>query len=179
MHEWFGEFPGVTGGASTLWESVYNGWMKNITLDLMGGMGWHGVAMVEFKLDINDGVPELMEVNGRFGQLPLSIAPGVDLPYLPCTMATEGGGDPVFEDCARVGCRPARAILRDLLLSVASLKDGGGGSWVIRGFLRSGGMGCDTLSKRDLLPAVGAMRVAAHRTGAVVSGKRNVSREAG
>jgi hypothetical protein len=94
-------------------------------------------------------------------------------------MTAEGGIDPAYGDGARVGCRPARAILRDLLLSVASLRDGGGGSWVIRGFLRSGGMGCDILSKRDLLPAVGVMRVAAHRTGAVVSGKRNVSGEAG
>jgi len=38
-------------------------------------------------------------------------------------------------------------------------------------------MGCDILPEGDLLPAVGAMRVAAHRTGAVVSGKRNVSGE--
>ena len=50
MHKRLREYP-VTGGASTLWESVYNGRMNNITLDMMGGMGWHGVAMVEFKLD--------------------------------------------------------------------------------------------------------------------------------
>ena len=152
----------VTGGASTLWESVYNGWMKNITLDLMGGMGWHGVAMVEFKLDINDGVPELMEVNGRFGQPPLSVAPGVGFhgvgfsgagfpgagfAYLPCTMATEGDVDPVFGDCARVGCGCVRAILRDILRHAAAMGDGGRGSGVIDGFLRSGGMGCDVLSK--------------------------------
>ena len=100
--------------------------MKSIALDLMGGMGWDGVAMVEFKLDEKDGKPKLMEVNGRFGQLPLSIAPGVGFPCLPCTMATEGDGEPVFGDGVWVGCRPARAILWDLLLSAASLRDGGG-----------------------------------------------------
>ena len=57
--------------------------------------------------------------------------------------------------------------------------DRGVGLGVLGEFLGSGGMGCDTLSKRDLLPAVGAMGVAAHRMGAVVSGKRNVSGEAG
>ena len=63
--------------------------------------------------------------------------------------------------------------------------DPGVGLSVLGEFPGSGGMGCDILSKRDLLPAVGAMRVAAHRTGAVVSGKgnvnekRNVSGEAG
>ena len=50
MHEWLGSFR-VTGGANTLWESVYNGLMTNIVLDMTGEMGWHGVAMVEFKLD--------------------------------------------------------------------------------------------------------------------------------
>lgn len=47
---------GVSGcnrGANTLWESVYNGWVTTIVLDMMGGMGWHGVAMGEFKLDTN------------------------------------------------------------------------------------------------------------------------------
>ena len=131
--------------------------------------------MVDFKLDAKDGVPELMAVNGRFGQLPLSIAPGVDLPYLPCTMVTEGDVDPVFGDCARVGCRPVRAILRDLLCHAASLRNGGGGSGVIRGFLRSGWMGCDILLWGDLLPAVGAMEVVGRRMGDVGGGWRNVS----
>ena len=122
----------------------------------------------------------LIEVTGRFGHPPLSIAPGVGFPivgfsgvgfpYLLHKMVTEGDVDPVFGDCARVGCRPVRAIPRDLLRHAASLRDGGGGSEVIRGFLRSGGMGCAILSKRDLLPAVGAMGAMAHRTGAVVSG---------
>ena len=146
-------------------------------------MEWHGVAMVDFKLDAKDGVPELMEVNGRFGQLPLSIAPGVGFPdvgfaYLPGTMATEGDVDPVFGDCARVGCRPVRAILRDLLCH-AALRDGGGGSEVIIGFLRSGWMGCDILLWGDLLPVVGVMRVVAHWMGDVLGGMRNVGGKVG
>jgi len=126
MHKRLREYP-ITGGASTIRESVYNERMKSIALDLMEGLGWHGVAMVEFKLDTKDREPKLMEVNGRFwGSLPLSIVPGVGFPYLPGMMAAEGGVDPAFEDCARVGCRCVRTILRDILWHLISLEDAAG-----------------------------------------------------
>ena len=39
--------------------------------------------MVEFKRDVRDGVPKLMEINGRFwGSLQLAIDSGVDFPRL-------------------------------------------------------------------------------------------------
>lgn len=45
-------------------------------------LGWWGPAMVEFKIR-EDGAAFLMEVNPRFwGSLPLSIAAGVDFPWL-------------------------------------------------------------------------------------------------
>ena len=70
MHRRLREYP-VTGGASTLRESVYNEKVKNIALDLMRDLEWHSVAMVEFKLDEKDGMSKLMEINGRFwGSLP-------------------------------------------------------------------------------------------------------------
>ena len=175
MHKRLREYP-ITGGASTLRESIYNERMKNVALDLMGGMGWHGVAMVEFKLDAKDGEPKLMEVNGRFwGSLPLSIASGVDFPYLLHTMVTEGDVEPVFEYKTGVKCR--WLIPGDFLWFAASLWKGGARSRVIREFFRFGGMNYDILSKGDLLPAVGAMRVMAHQMGDVVSGKRNFSGE--
>lgn len=46
---------------------------------LIERIGWHGVAMVEFKIGIR---PYLMEINGRFwNSLPLSIQAGCDFPY--------------------------------------------------------------------------------------------------
>ena len=50
--------------------------------------------------------------------------------------------------------------------------DMGVGLSVLGEFSGSGGMSCDILSKRDLLPAVGAMRGVVRRMGAVVSGRR-------
>jgi len=50
---------------------------------LLEHFGWHGVAMVEYKLDAATGTPYLMEINGRFwGSLQLALDAGVDFPNL-------------------------------------------------------------------------------------------------
>jgi predicted ATP-grasp superfamily ATP-dependent carboligase len=50
---------------------------------LVAELRWSGPIMVEFKFDREQGIPKLMEANGRFwGSLPLAIAAGVDFPYL-------------------------------------------------------------------------------------------------
>lgn len=49
---------------------------------LLEATGWHGIAMVEFKVAA-DGTPYLMEVNTRFwGSLQLAVDAGVDFPWL-------------------------------------------------------------------------------------------------
>ncbi|RLA40214.1 MAG: carboxylate--amine ligase [Gammaproteobacteria bacterium] len=72
-----------SGGVSVLSESA------TVDLELalpaqklLDNVGWHGVAMVEFKVS-PDGTPYLMEINTRFwGSLQLAIDAGVDFPYL-------------------------------------------------------------------------------------------------
>jgi len=50
---------------------------------LIERLGWSGVAMVEFKEDVETGTPYLMEINGRFwGSLQLAVDAGVDFPRL-------------------------------------------------------------------------------------------------
>ncbi len=81
----------VSGGPSTLRETVYNPELVITALRLLEAMKWEGVAMVEFRIDPRDGKPKLMEVNPRFwGSLNLSILSGVDFPYLLYKMAMEG-----------------------------------------------------------------------------------------
>ena len=175
MHKRLREYP-ITGGASTLRKSVYNEKLKNIALDLMEGLKWHGVAMVEFKIDKKDGEPKLMEVNGRFwGSLPLAIASGVDFPYLLHKMATEGDVEPVFEYKTGVKCR--WLIPGDMLWLVASLKNRNDKWNVAREFFKFNGMNYDILSKDDFMPAIGSLRVMMHQMKEVVSGKRNISGE--
>jgi CelD/BcsL family acetyltransferase involved in cellulose biosynthesis/predicted ATP-grasp superfamily ATP-dependent carboligase len=72
------------GGVSVLSESVALPPLATAyATRLLDEIGWHGVAMVEFKNDRSDGQPKLMEVNGRFwGSLQLAIEAGVDFPRL-------------------------------------------------------------------------------------------------
>ena len=82
VHRRLREYP-ITGGASTLRESVRKDDVRDLALTLLKALDWFGVAMVEFKLDPRDGVPKLMEINPRFwGSLSLAVDAGVNFPYL-------------------------------------------------------------------------------------------------
>lgn len=72
------------GGVSVLSESVaLCPEASQYATRLLDALEWHGVAMVEFKRDRRDGVPKLMEINGRFwGSLQLAVDAGVDFPAL-------------------------------------------------------------------------------------------------
>jgi len=97
MHRRIREYP-ITGGVSTIAESVYIPELQETGLRLLSALNWHGVGMVEFKKDRRDGKFKLIEVNPKFwGSLDLAIASGVDFPYLAVRMAMEGDIDPVTE----------------------------------------------------------------------------------
>jgi predicted ATP-grasp superfamily ATP-dependent carboligase len=72
-----------SGGVSVLSESaVLDRQLVAVATRLLSSVGWSGVAMLEFKVS-TDGIPYLMEVNGRFwGSLQLAIDCGVDFPWL-------------------------------------------------------------------------------------------------
>lgn len=76
LHEW-----PITGGASSYRRAIaVPPMLEHATLDLLGELAWHGVAMVEFKL-ADDGDYRLMEINPRlWGSLPLAVAAGVNFP---------------------------------------------------------------------------------------------------
>jgi predicted ATP-grasp superfamily ATP-dependent carboligase len=73
-----------SGGVSVLRESIpVDERARDFAQRLLAELRWHGVAMVEFKRDERDGLPKLMEINGRFwGSLQLAIDAGVDFPAL-------------------------------------------------------------------------------------------------
>lgn len=101
-----------SGGVSVLSESVaVDPYMRELTTRLLDHVGWHGVAMVEFKVRA-DGTPRLIEVNPRFwGSLQLSIDAGVDFPWLAYQLATGAVTDAL--DGYRLGVR-SRWLLGDL-----------------------------------------------------------------
>jgi len=103
-----------SGGVSVLRESIdVPKPMTDYALRLLQHVRWHGVAMVEFKIDRQSEVPLLMEVNGRFwGSLQLALDAGVNFPYLLYQMAT-GQLTSVPLSSYRVGVR-SRWLLGDL-----------------------------------------------------------------
>jgi predicted ATP-grasp superfamily ATP-dependent carboligase len=128
MHRRLREYP-VTGGASTAAESIWDPRLRELGLRLLTKLGWHGVAMVEFKLDRRDGSYRLMEINPKFwGSLDLAIAAGVDFPWLAVQLALRRPITPpsyraglrfqwVFSDFVHAAARPRDipAFLRDLV----------------------------------------------------------------
>ena len=105
VHRRLREYP-VSGGPSTLRESVTRADIMDLGVRLLKALKWYGVAMVEFKVDPRDGQAKLMEVNPRFwGSLRLTIASGVDFPYLLYRLAIEGDIEPVLDYKVGVRCR--------------------------------------------------------------------------
>lgn len=71
---------------------------------LLDRFSWQGVAMVEFKVDLNTGRAYVMEINARFwGSLQLAIDSGVDFPAL--LIAAACGARPVPVHTYRTGVR--------------------------------------------------------------------------
>src|SRR5205823_2531443 len=102
-----------SGGVSVLRESVpVDPIVRDQAIRLLGPLGWHGVAMLEYKQDRRTGTPYLMEVNGRFwGSLQLAVDAGVDFAYLAWQLAL--GHRPEIAPSYRVGVK-SRWLLGDL-----------------------------------------------------------------
>lgn len=86
-----------SGGVSVYRESVaVDPELLRMSVALLAGFDWQGVAMIEYKVDERTGTPYLMEINGRFwGSLQLAIDAGVDFPRLLLEAATGRAPAPV------------------------------------------------------------------------------------
>jgi predicted ATP-grasp superfamily ATP-dependent carboligase len=120
------------GGVSVLSESVdVDPLQEQFARMLLEHAGWHGIAMVEYRVT-PDGTPYLMEVNTRFwGSLQLAIDAGVDFPYLLYQLACGKQPDPV--QAYKTGIR-LRWLLGDLDHLYLVLRDN---RYSIAGKLRS------------------------------------------
>ncbi len=109
------------GGVSVLSESTeINPALLAYSRTLLDAASWHGIAMVEFKVN-KDGTAYLMEINTRFwGSLQLAIDAGVDFPWLLYQIALQHSVDPVTN--YKIGVR-LRWLLGDLDGLYICLKD--------------------------------------------------------
>lgn len=111
-----------SGGVSVLCESrEVDPALGAQARQLLAALGWHGVAMLEYKQDLDTGHAVLMEVNGRFwGSLQLAIDAGIDFPFLSYQLAR---GLPLdVPDAYRVGVR-SRWWLGDVDHLIARLRE--------------------------------------------------------
>jgi predicted ATP-grasp superfamily ATP-dependent carboligase len=81
QHRRLKEVPHTGGAAAMAISEPVDPTLKKLAIDLLRGIGWEGVAMVEFRHDRKSGVASLMEVNGRYwGTVALALMAGVDFP---------------------------------------------------------------------------------------------------
>jgi predicted ATP-grasp superfamily ATP-dependent carboligase len=80
-----------SGGVSVVRESRrIDPMVDDYSQKLLKKLQWHGVAMVELKIDQTSGKAYIMEINGRFwGSLQLAIDAGVDFPDIVISMDQE------------------------------------------------------------------------------------------
>lgn len=104
-----------TGSGSALRESVAPGHaLRNGSLALLRAVGWHGVAMVEYRVRA-DGTPVFLEINGRFwNSLALAVHAGVDFPLGVARIAEHGDTEPLAPGVAGVRARWLLGDLRHL-----------------------------------------------------------------
>ncbi len=110
-HERLHEFP-LTGGASTYRRAAETPeGLLSAARSMLDALGWHGLAMVEFRVD-GAGRGLFLEINPRpWGSLPLAVKAGVDFPagLLALARGESVGSTPEY----RVGSR-MRSLSRDL-----------------------------------------------------------------
>jgi predicted ATP-grasp superfamily ATP-dependent carboligase len=101
------------GGVSVYCESIsLDPEIVDKSYRLLQAFDWQGPAMVEFKMDTQDGQAKLMEINGRFwGSLQLALDAGMNFPLMYYRLAM--GEDVPSQTCYRVGVR-SRWLLGDL-----------------------------------------------------------------
>ncbi|MBZ0177614.1 MAG: ATP-grasp domain-containing protein [Candidatus Methanoperedens sp.] len=152
-HKRLREYP-ITGGPSTLRVSVRNQEMENAARKILDHVNWHGVAMVEFKLDERTNKPVLIEVNPRFwGSVYQAIAAGVNFPYLLYEMALYGDVEPVFN--YKVGVK-TRFLLNDFRALISHLNNSGHRFTTFKEFFKfyEKDLYYDAFSINDALPAM-------------------------
>ena len=110
-----------SGGVSVLRESVpLEPALRASCEALLDRLDWRGVAMVELKVDRQDGRAHVMEINGRFwGSLQLAIDAGVDFPRLLVDLALGREVEPVLTYRHGVRSRWLMGDVDHLLLRMA------------------------------------------------------------
>ncbi len=111
----------LTGGGSSYRKSVcVHPELLEASRKIMKRLNYTGVAMVEFKMNLETNKWVFIELNARFwGSLPLAVAAGADFPYFLYSMLINGGKN--FSDNYLVGIY-CRNSFKDFKWFIANLQ---------------------------------------------------------
>ena len=116
-----------TGGTSVFREASSHKGIESAAKKIFNSIGWHGLAMCEFKVCSATGKFWFIEVNPRmWGSIPLAIAVGVDFPYLTYLCASRDTEAAIIHNdaCHIAHSWKGRWLLGDLFLCLRSLMKG-------------------------------------------------------
>jgi predicted ATP-grasp superfamily ATP-dependent carboligase len=174
VHRRLREYP-ITGGASTLRESMKDSNLVQLGVKLLKVIEWEGIAMVEFRADASVSNPKLIEVNGRFwGSLPLAISSGIDFPYLLYRSAVKEEDFTYF--IYKTGLKQ-RWFAGDFLWLYSSIIDGNGVIESVKEFLQSSAVPDDIISLDDITPICGQILFGFNLLKQVVAGHSSLAGE--
>jgi predicted ATP-grasp superfamily ATP-dependent carboligase len=114
----------ATGGTSTLREVGNHAGIRDAAHRIFTELGWHGLAMCEFKVCPRTGKFWFIEVNPRmWGSISLAINAGVEFPYLAWLCATRGSdvARQYHANCSLSSHHVSRWLLGDLMLVAKNL----------------------------------------------------------
>jgi predicted ATP-grasp superfamily ATP-dependent carboligase len=116
------------GGVSVYRESIpLDNQLLEKSLALLHALNWQGPAMVEFKVDRQDGQAKLMEINGRFwGSLQLAIDAGINFPLLLYRLANEENVPAQFDYTVGVKSRWLLGDLDQLMIRLTHSAEANG-----------------------------------------------------
>lgn len=175
-HKRIREYP-ISGGASTLRESINDSYLTQLGLQALKAMGWEGVAMVEFKFENDTGEFKLLEVNGRFwGSLALAINAGVDFPSLLYRILIRG--ENVKSASYKYGLRQRWLLPGDILWLISSLLySDRSKTKVLKEFIKSFNVKDDIISFEDFKPIFGTLLDMGRNMFEVLIGQRSIEGE--
>ena len=104
-HKRLRQYPN-SGGPSTDRQAIFDSDLIKESQRLLDALHWQGIGMVEWKVDVRDGRPKLMEINPRFwGSLELAVRAGVDFPVLYAKLAKQLDVNPILSYNTETRCR--------------------------------------------------------------------------
>lgn len=147
------------GGPSTCREAAWNDALAEHARTLLRGLKWHGLIMLEFKVNPETGQIWFIEANPRlWGSLHLAIDSGVEFPYLAWLCAVRGP-DAAREVLRATPFHPgrrARWLLGEGIVALRALRHGRFRE-AFHTFFDRGGDSMDDWDPRDPLALLGEL----------------------